>query len=308
MYKLGSRTATALPHSPAKVSLRRILIVVLIAIGLAPIALAGPKNSTALVFPVWDRLFDQHGFLTLDQAAPHDQQRFSAAGLNRAEFLQENFSGGKITDMTALLPGETLNGDVIFNGPVGLDHDLGNAAVAFSVGKHGTEQVYATVERAAGTGETVIEFELLQYPVSLGAGSPWPLRGERLEGDLKAVMRFRENSLTGMHLMRFGQEDYELIEKVSVSGTGTCRNGSAVAFCTGLKPFSIASELTQVWDEDLASMKPISAQERVEIGINTLALSPGLSFESLIIRTPQDLVLSRTALSLADSSVIDENE
>jgi hypothetical protein len=291
-----------------KVSTRLVLPTLLVAVGSITSAVAGPKGNDSLVFPVWEQMFDQYGFLTLDQAAPLDQERFSPSGLSRAEFLQENFSGGTITDMTALLPGEGLNGDVVFNGPVGLDHDLGNAAVAFAAGKHGTEQVFATVERASANAATTIEFELLQYPVSLGAGEPWSLRAEHLEGDIKAVMRFQGNDLSGMHLMRYSQGGYELVEKLKVSNDGSCGSGSAVAFCTGLAPFSLSSEVKQVWDADYAPMQPISALERIEIGIDTLALSPGISFESLIIRTPQDLVLSRTALTLVESAVIDEHE
>ncbi len=306
MFSLG--TDPAATRSSAKAAtLCLFFLTVFLAVGASAKNTVSLSERESLVFPVWEQMFDEHGFLTLDKAAPLDQARFSVSGLNRAEFLQENLSGGTITDMSALLPGESPGEDIIFNGPVSLDHDLGNAAVAFNSGQFGTEQVFATVERTATGKDTTIEVELFQYPVSLRAGEPWSLAAERLDGDIKAVVRFSDNVVTSVEIMRYDEGAFMTVEHLK-GDSGGCGTGKTIAFCSGLEPFSVANELTEVWDDQYEPMQPINPHERIEIGIDTLAISPGLSFESLIIRTPEDLVLSRTALTLVDTATADELE
>lgn len=263
------------------------LAVAVLAVGTVtqPVAHAGSLNM-----PDWEGLFDSTGA----------RVGHSTPGLSQVEFIHDNISAGIAVDMSALLPGEKFGSQVLFNGLVAPAHDLGNAAVAFSGGKTNTRAVYATVERLSVGEPTYIEFEFLQYPVSYADGAPWSLDGQRLEGDLKAVMHFGEAGLASVDLMQFDGAKYRHLERVSSISASGCGGGDSFSFCTGLSPFAVSGAGFDVWDENDQVIDRISADERVELGIDTRSLAKGLSYDSVIIRTPQDLALRRSGLNLRE--------
>lgn len=258
-----------------------------------------PGLEDKLSMPEWEKIINPGG--TLKDEVDADGM-FGSNGLPdfidlyhgvEAEFIQENISNGVATDMSALLIGSKLEDEVLYNGAVRAEHDLGNAYVLATVGEDGHLRIYAGVERLITSVGTFIEFEFNQNRVHLSSGSPWPLNGERRDGDVLVRMIFSDRVLQSVQLEQWQQGAFRFLDTGGGISGESCMEMKALMYCVGVPPIQHPEEGFEVWDEDNNSMDPVLADDFVEIGIDVdLLAGPQSDITSVLFRTPEDIALN----------------
>jgi len=257
------------------------------------------ERNDKLSMPEWEKIINPNGFLK------DDVNKDGMLGSNGipdyidlyrgvdADFVQDNISNGVATDMSALLPGLKLEDEVLYNGAVRPEHDLGNGYVLATIGADNHLRLYAGVERLVSDAVTFIEFEFNQNPVRLGGGSPWPVIGKREDGDLLVRMVFANRALQLVELEQWRQGGF-MVLKTGAGITGeSCRQKRDFMYCTGMPPIRHAEEGFEVWDEDFNPLDPTSADNFVEVGIDIdLLLGPQADITSVLFRTPEDIAMN----------------
>jgi hypothetical protein len=280
-----------------------------------------PRNAKdqELLMPEWDKIFVPGGFL---QDAVNAKGMFGSNGLPdfidlyggiEAEFAQENISNGVATDMSALLIGRNLEDEVLYNGAVRAEHDLGNAYVLATIEDDSHLRVYAGVERLITDAGTFIEFEFNQNRVHVTSGSPWPIVGARTNGDLMVRMVFSGRSLQSVELERWHQGGYQFINTGSGISGNRCAQTRPLMYCVGPPPMRHPEEGFEVWDENNQLVDPVLADDFVEVGIDVdLLIGPQSNIASVLFRTPEDIVMTsfgvfnRMAYAIGPSGVKSE--
>jgi hypothetical protein len=216
----------------------------------------GPEQKDELRMPEWDRIILPGGMLRDDVDA---DGMFGSNGLPdfidlyggvEAEFIQENISYGVATDMSALLIGSRISDEVVYNGAVRAEHDLGNAYVLAAIGADNHLRLYAGVERLITEAGTYIEFEFNQNRIHLSSGAPWPLHGERSEGDLLVRMVFSDRVMQSMQLEQWQQGGYRFLDTGGGITGDNCRSTRQFMYCVGKPPIAHPPDDFEVWGED----------------------------------------------------------
>jgi len=257
------------------------------------------EREDKLTMPEWDKIINPDGFFKDEVNA---KGMFGSNGIPDyidlyhgvdADFIQDNISNGVATDMSALLPGPRLQDEVLYNGAVRPEHDLGNAYVLATVGSDNHLRLYAGVERLVSDAVTFIEFEFNQNPVRIGSGSPWPLIGSRVDGDLLVRMVFANRVLQSVELEQWRQGTFEVQKTGAGIAGNSCLQKRDFMYCTGLPPIRHAEEGFEVWDEDYNPVDPTRPDNFVEVGIDVdLLIDQQADITSVLLRTPEDIAMN----------------
>ena len=257
------------------------------------------ERKDKLSMPDWDKIINPGGTLKDDV---NEDGMFGSNGIPDyidlyrgvdAEFIQDNISDGLATDMSALLHGPRLEDQVLYNGAVRREHDLGNAYVLAAIGADNHLRLYAGVERLVTDAVTYIEIEFNQNPVRLGGGSPWPVIGERQEGDLLVRMVFANRALQSVGLEQWQQGGFKVL-KTGAGITGdSCRQKQELMYCVGLPPIQHSHEGFEIWDEEYNLLDPTLPDNFVEVGVDIdLLVGPQADITSVLFRTPEDIAMN----------------
>ncbi len=257
------------------------------------------ERKDKLLMPEWEKIINPYGFFKDDV---NENGMFGSNGIPDyidlyrgvdADFVQDNISNGVATDMSALLPGPRLEDEVLYNGAVRPEHDLGNGYVLATIGADNHLRLYAGIERLVTDAVTYIEFEFNQNPVRLGPGSPWPLIGNRMDGDLLVRMVFANRTLQSVGLEQWRQGGFKVVKAGDGITGENCRHKRDFMYCTGLPPIRHPVDGFEVWDEDFNPLDPIPADNFVEVGIDIdLLLGPQANITSVLFRTPEDIAMN----------------
>ena len=257
------------------------------------------EREDKLSMPEWEKIINPDGTLKDDV---NEDGMFGSNGIPDyidlyrgidADFIQDNISNGLATDMSALLPGPRLEDEVLYNGAVRPEHDLGNAYVLATIGADNHLRVYAGIERLATDAVTYIEIELNQNPVRIGEGAPWPIVGYRVEGDLLVRMVFANQALQSVQLEQWRQGGFSFIQTDAGIAGDACRQKREFMYCIGLPPIQQPVEEIEVWDEDSNYVDPTLPNSFVELGIDIdLLLGPQTDITSVLFRTPEDIAMN----------------
>ncbi|MFC1719939.1 hypothetical protein ACFL00_02215 [Pseudomonadota bacterium] len=252
-----------------------------------------------LEMPEWDKIFVPGGDFRDDV---NEKGMIGSNGLPdfmdlydglAAAFEQENISNGVATDMSALLIGRDLKDEVLYNGAVRAEHDLGNAYLLASISSiDGHLRLYAGVERLVSDAGTFIEFEFNQNRVGLSSGSPWPLVGERKNGDLLARLVFSDRVLQSLELDQWDQGAFRFVATSSGLSGNSCAQTTGFMYCVGPPPMQHPEKGFEVWDENYQTLEPTYADDFAEVGIDVdLLIGSQVDISSVLFRTPEDIVL-----------------
>jgi hypothetical protein len=252
-----------------------------------------------LAMPEWEKIILPGGMLRDDV---NEKGMFGSNGIAdfvdlyngvEAEFIQETLSNGVATDMSALLIGANLSDEVLFNGAVRAEHDLGNAYLLATIGTDEHLRLYAGVERLITDAGTFIEIEFNQNKVNLGGGAPWQINGNRIEGDVLVRMIFSNRMLQSVQLEQWQQDGYNFIDtSAGISGNG-CLEMNMFMYCVGPPPIRHPEEGFETWDDEDNPVVPVLADDFVEVGIDVdLLLGPQAKFTSVLFRTPEDIAMN----------------
>jgi len=257
------------------------------------------EREDKLSMPDWDKIINPNGFFKDDVNA---DGMFGSNGIPDfidlyngvdADFIQDNISNGIATDMSALLPGPRLQDEVLYNGAVRREHDLGNGYVLATIGADNHLRLYAGVERLVSDAVTYIEIEFNQNPVRLGGGAPWPVIGKRVEGDLLVRMAFANQALQSVGLEQWQGGGFKVL-KTGAGITGDrCLQQKEFMYCTGHPPIRHSAQGFEVWDENYTPLDPTPPDSFVEVGIDIdLLVGPQVDITSVLFRTPEDIAMN----------------
>jgi len=257
------------------------------------------ERSDKLSMPDWDKIINPFGYFKDDV---NEDGMFGSNGIPDfidlyngidADFIQDNISNGIATDMSALLPGPRLQDEVLYNGAVRREHDLGNGYVLATIGTDNHLRLYAGVERLVSDAVTYIEFEFNQNPVRLGGGAPWPVIGMRVEGDLLVRMAFANQALQSVGLEQWQGDGFKVL-KTGAGITGDrCLQQKEFMYCTGRPPIRHSAQGFEVWDENYNPLDPTPPDSFVEVGIDIdLLVGPQVDITSVLFRTPEDIAMN----------------
>ncbi len=280
---------------------------------------ADPALAERLLLPDWAAVFNADGSLKdeVDEAgAPGGNGVPDYVDLYHgldAVFVQDNLSDGVATDMSALLLGDGLVGDLtvdgsdavmtgvadeVYNGVVGAAHDIGNAYLLAEKGPDGELLLFAGVERIAAFTDTYVEIEFNQDLVSLSYGAPWPIHGSHTAGDLRIRLIFTAGLLGAVDFERWaldtttGEGAFRHIKSAKGATDGSCGGaGAHYVFCLGAPP--IEGGEVELWDGESDPIEYVAPDSFVEVGVNVtrlLGMSP--DFTAIQIRTPEDIAMS----------------
>jgi hypothetical protein len=257
------------------------------------------ERADKLSMPDWDKIINPDGFF-IDNV--NEDGMVGSNGIPDyidlyrgvdADFFQDNISDGVATDMSALLPGPRLQDEVLFNGAVRPEHDLGNAYVLATVGTDNHLRLYAGVERLLTDAATYIEFEFNQNPVRIGEGAPWPVLGNRVNGDLLVRMAFANQALQSVQLEQWGQGGFSLVKSGAGVANGNCQQMPELMYCSGPPPIRYPEKGVEVWDDDYMQIEPTPPDNFVEVGIDVdMLLGPRADITSVLFRTPEDIAMN----------------
>jgi hypothetical protein len=227
-----------------------------------------------LLMPEWEKIFNPGGTLK------DDVNKNGRTGSNGVPDFME-LGAGDISD------------EVIYNGAVRAAHDLGNAYVIATKGTDEHLRLYVGVERLITEDGTYIEFEFNQNPVQISAGNPWPLVGERSEGDLIVRMIFSNRILQSVEIEEWQQGGFQFVETGAGVSGNSCFQQPAFMYCVGPPPIWHPDEGFEVWDENYNRLPPTHPDDFVELGIDIdLLVGPGVDFAGVLLRTPEDIALN----------------
>ncbi len=135
-----SATTEAALNKPPKLNRKEQLTLVQASLQRRVDTQSAVEREDKLSMPEWEKIINPGGTLK-DDVNAHGM--FGSNGIPdyidlyrgvEAEFIQENISDGVATDMSALLTGARLTDEVLYNGAVRREHDLGNAYVLATIG------------------------------------------------------------------------------------------------------------------------------------------------------------------------------
>jgi len=257
------------------------------------------ERADKLSMPEWDKIINPDGFfidnvdedgLVGSNGIPDYIDLYRGVD---ADFFQDNISDGIAVDMSALLPGPRLQDEMLYNGAVRPEHDLGNAYVLATIGTDNHLRLYAGVERLVTDATTYIEIEFNQNPVRIGQGAPWPVLGSRVAGDLLVRMIFANQALQSVMLEEWGKDGFSVVQSGKGVVNGSCRQTSELMYCTGLPPIRQSDRVSQVWDENYDPLDPISPDGFAEVGIDIdMLLGSRADITSVLFRTPEDIAMN----------------
>ena len=214
-------------------------------------------------------------------------------GANEVGYIPENISNGIGTDLTALLGAEHISDEIVFNGPVSPDHDLGDAYVMTRYGKAENLQIFTGVGRMATGASTWIEFEFNQALVHVTSGSPWPVHGDRTNGDLMVHMSFEGEEISQFEIARWNDGTYETFESMTPSLKEGCAGAAQFTFCAGAPPITHSYDGMELFDEDYNELAIMQPTAFVELGLDIPGLmGTNIEYSNVLIRTPQDIILN----------------
>lgn len=205
--------------------------------------------------------------------------------------LEDVVSAGVALDMSALDGAATLGDSMVYNGVVAAEHDLGNAYVYTTRDSGGDLVVYVGVERLEVAAETFLELELNQDRVRVTSGAPWPIRGERLAGDLLVRVDVVQGVVAAVAARRWVAESGTFETVVSEGGLATSAcNGEPMLllYCAGRAPVGATAE---IWDPEGRAVKAVPPDGLLEIGVNVGRMVGPVELTALQIRTPEDIIL-----------------
>lgn len=252
-----------------------------------------------LVMPEWDKIINPGGTLKDDvnkngmhgsNSIPDFVDLYNGI---EAEFIQENISNGVATDMSALLIGSKLSDEVLYNGVVRRAHDLGNAYVLATIGNDEHLRLYAAVERLITDEGTFIEFEFNQSRVHVSSGSPWPIIGQRTDGDILVRMIFSNRTLQSVTFEQWTGSGFDFINTGAGITGDSCLQMREFMYCVGNPPILHPVDGFEVWDEDNNVLEPTFADNFVEVGIDVdLLVGAQINISSVLFRTPEDIAMN----------------
>lgn len=214
-----------------------------------------------------------------------------------AGYVEEVLSNGIATDASALLIAREMSNEVLYNGEVRREHDLGNAFYMLGASQGGNLRIYVGVERLLSDFPTFIEFEFNQELVYIGSGIPWwEIQGTRRDGDLLVRFNLVAGKLTSVELARWQNSAYHLFES-DIAGLGSgCIDRFSYLYCMGAPPLDRSSQLIEVWDANYEYVEPTLANSFAELGLDVDRLGLAADdFSGLYIRTPEDVVITSFA-------------
>lgn len=259
------------------------------------------REEKPFVMPEWEKIFNADGSLKdelngsgrlVSNNIPDYIDLYDG---DMTRFIREIISNGVATDMSALMGGDTISDQFLYNGPVNAAHDLGNVYFMTSTDHEGGPRLFTAVGRLSGQESTFIEFEFNQVPLSLGSGVPWwRLKGERTEGDLSVRMNFNGGSLDLVEILEWQEDAFEVVQSLPGLYFHGCNKRPAIIYCVATPRISEApGEGFEVWDENFEILDPTPPDELVELAINVRELlGKQVDFSSTVIRTPQDISIN----------------
>jgi hypothetical protein len=281
------------------------------------------RAAKELLLPDWAAVFNADGSLKdeVDEAgAPGANGVPDYVDLYHgldAVFVPDNLSDGVATDMSALLLGDGLVGDLtvegaedgsepvmtgvadeVYNGVVGAAHDIGNTYLLVEKGPDGELLLLAGVERIAAFADTYVEIEFNQDLVRLSYGAPWPIHGSHTADDLRIRLIFTAGLLDAVDFERWtldaatGEGGFQRVKHAKGTADGSCAGtGANFTICLGAPP--IAGGEVELWDDEFTPVEYVAPDSFVEVGVNVtrmLGVSP--DFTAIQIRTPKDIAMS----------------
>jgi len=257
------------------------------------------EQQDRLAMPEWEKIFTPGGDLRDDV---NDKGMTGSNGIPDysdlyggidAEFIQETLSNGVATDMSALVSGPNLSDEVLFNGAVRPEHDLGNAYVMATIGLDEHLRLYAGVERLITDAGTYIEFEFNKNPVNLRPGAPWPIDGKREEGDLLVRMIFSNRTLQSVQLEQWHKDGFKFLDTGPGISGDSCMERRKFMYCAGLPPIQHPEEGFETWDDQGNRVDSVQADDFVEVGIDVdLLIGSHTNLTSVLFRTPEDIAMN----------------
>ena len=267
------------------------------------------KEDEDLSMPAWARIFLPGGNL-LDAVNLKGSYRSDGipdyvelySGIE-AGYIEDVMSNGIASDSSALLVARDVSNEVLYNGAVRPEHDLGNAFYLLNITPSGHLRIYVGVERLLSDLPTFIEFEFNQSEIRVGSGIPWwEIQGTRQEGDLLVRFNLMGGRLSSVELAVWQDNRYFIFES-DTEGLGTgCRDKFSYLYCMGAPPLDYSQQDIEVWDPDFVPVQPTFPDSFAELGIDLdrLALSTR-QFSGIYIRTPEDVVMA-TFRTIGESS------
>lgn len=258
------------------------------------------KPVEKLVMPEWDLIFNPGGTFKdelddlgarVSNGIPDYMDIYQGI---RADFIQDNISNGVATDMSALLDAVKISDEVLYNGVVSPEHDLGNAYFLATRNEEGGARVFVGIERLFVPTDSFIEIEFNQIPVSLGSGTSWwKISGERMDGDLLARLNFSGGRISHVEFEVWQGDSYTLLDNVIGSPGKGCKREKAFVYCGGMPPIRHPEKGFEVWDENYVQLEPVQPDDFVQIGIDiTMLTGQSQTFGGVLIRTPQDIAIN----------------
>jgi hypothetical protein len=271
------------------------------------------EKEQQFAMPDWERIFNPDGSLK-DEVNKNGHHRSNNIpdfvdlyNGTMSRFIRDIISNGVATDMSALLGAESLDDQVLYNGPVDPAHDLGNAYFMISTDSEGGPRLFTAVERLSRLEATFIEFEFNQHSVNLGSGAPWwNLKGDRLAGDVLVRMDFMDGSLDSVEIFEWQGNAFEVIQTMPGLSYSGCHNQPSIIYCIGPPRMGeLPAEGFEVWDENFVILEATQPDEFVELGIDVgELLRTQVDFHGLVIRTPQDITVNTFKRAERDLSMV----
>ena len=283
----------------------KLTLAAVIALGLAAVLAAvlsfgavsqpGAQTLPTLTLPDWAAIFDDDGSLKDDYdsggllGANGVPDAFETGAADTAEFLQDNFSDGVATDMSALDVGDTLTDSVVYNDTVDGVHDVGNA-YAVTKGSGDALQLFIGVERLDKGVDTSVDVDVTQGVIGLGRGAPWQILGERQNGDLRVRLSFAGGVLSLVEIESWQGGAFGLLYSVGVGADGCGGIEGYFEVCGSPPP--IAAVAPQVWDMDFQMVESAASDAFVEVGLSVGAIlgqAPVAAYRTVLVSTLEDI-------------------
>lgn len=230
-----------------------------------------PSLADDLVIPDWAAIFDANC-----------GQLAAAAGYDDAVCMPENLSNGVAIDQSIL-----TSENVVDNGTVAGDSDLGRAYALAKRDSAGNRVYYIGVERLNATSSGSVEVRLHQGKVQVREGVPWPIYGAAADGDVSIVLGYNTGALSSVDVSVWSGGGYQAVEGTAVLNCGGAPG--KVTACASVPP--ITGTQSDLHD---AAGNPVTlaAGAFVGVGVNPAALTAGnAEYSSIQIRTSGDIVL-----------------
>ena len=296
--------------SESRNPLSTVIIAGSLALGLSVGLVSTPAHAVGeLSLPQWADLFNPDGSHKdeLDGSGTpvpggNGISDYLDLGALDAIFIEDNISDDLATDMSARLGAPVLADDLVFNDTVTALYDLGNSYVLANWDTAGDLQIYAGVELLSAAGEsppadTYLEIEFNLDRVQVCSGNPWPIHGQRSDGDLLVHMNFTQGALSSVEFKHWETGSGFQIDATATiqpGDTEPCHGGATpYVICTGTPPLDPPVGGFEVWDLDGNQVASVPPDGFVEVGLDVAGLlGSNPDFTSISVRTPEDIALS----------------